>query len=149
MHAQELVGLHALLLLDEGLGLTHDDLIEHGEVARVVAHRVLDEEDDPDEARARVGVDVAQVLDVLEHPDEELGVAVPDEDPVHDGELGTARIEGRETRVVGDHERGRHAGPISFMERASPKGASKSRPAIRMTRSKRPSRKRSMASSLV
>ena len=117
MHAQELVGLHPLLLLDEGLGLAHDDLVEHGEVARVVAHRVLDEEDDADEPRARVGVDVAQILDVLEHPDEELGVAVPDEDPVHEGELGTARIEGREARVVGDHEEDGHAGP-DFLHRA-------------------------------
>ena len=75
--------LHPLLSLDEGLGLALDHLEKEGQVARVITHRIFDEEDDAYEARAGIGIDIAEILDLFEHPDEELRVAVPHEHPVH------------------------------------------------------------------
>ena len=56
--ALKFVRLDAGLLLDEGLGLPLDDLVEQRQIAGVVADRVFYEEDDADEARARVRIDV-------------------------------------------------------------------------------------------
>ena len=134
--AQELVRLDALLRLDEGLGLALHDLEEQGQVARVVAHRVLDEEDDAHEAGARVGVDVAEVLDQLEHPDEELRVAVPHEDPVDRlqaprrtelaRELAGA-FKNSQARVVRHHEENGHARPFVLHRARQGRGAARSR----------------------
>ena len=101
---EELVGFGSLVFFYQRLGLAQDDLVEHREVARVVANGVLYKEDDADLAGTGVVLDVAQILDIFDHGDEELGVAVPDEDAVDRLEFRPAGVQPREAGVVGGQQ---------------------------------------------
>ena len=80
-HAQELLR-QVDAVGHQLLGLPHDLGVQHGQVGRVEADRVLDQQDAAHVAVARVVVDVPAVLDVLDDGQQEPHVAGPDEGAV-------------------------------------------------------------------
>ena len=85
-HAQQLLHLNQVFVGDDSLGLLHDLRVQQGQIAGVVADRVLHQQDHPHQADLGVLDRIDLVLDVLDHGQEYLRVPVPHEDLVQIGE---------------------------------------------------------------
>ena len=94
-----------VLVLGQARGLLEDLGVQDGQVARVVADAVLDQQDHPGEAHRRVVGHIGPVLHELDHAHEDLGVAVPHEDlVVVPLEVLASAVQGTHFHVVVEEE---------------------------------------------
>ncbi len=117
-HAQNFFGFFLQLFFDE-LGCLTDQLrIKMRQIARIVAHRVFNEQNDANLGNLRVFVGVETVFDVFDHRQKDFRGAVPDEDVVVLFPEVAATVGGHQVGIIVEEQKNRQLWPLLLDLRA-------------------------------